>query len=182
MSKHRLFGLCSLFGLALLVACSKEEAMIGSLEPEPEVEETRSYPQSEASLWPYFQRFEEEAAKRGLIIDLNTSGIEGVIEEIHEDNVLGQCSYSPRFPDQLTIDKSFWDRASDRYREFVVFHELGHCELVRGHFEGSFSDGTCMSLMRSGLEDCRDNYRESTRDLYLDELFDPNKQGDWFDQ
>ncbi|PHN06108.1 hypothetical protein [Flavilitoribacter nigricans] len=180
MYVYRSYGLLGLLSLLLLAGCSKDEALM--VLPEPEPVAIRTFPNADEQLWPYFERFEQEAARRGLTVDLKVANIEGLLEEIHEENVLGECSYSPRFPGRVTIDRSFWERANDRGREFVVFHELGHCELLRGHFEGTFADGTCESLMRSGVEGCRDNYREATRTAYLDELFDPARMGDWFDQ
>jgi len=60
----------------------------------------------------------------------------------------------------VTVDEDFWENASDRF-------------LSRGHTETAYANGTCASLMRSGLEDCQDNYHTNTRELYLDELFFP---------
>jgi len=69
------------------------------------------------------------------------------------------------------IDKAFFNQTSELLKEMVIFHELGHCVLFRGHREATYSNGTCASIMRSGVEGCRDNYRASTRAAYLDELF-----------
>ena len=54
----------------------------------------------------------------------------------------------------------------------IFFHELGHCVLFRGHREDVNQNGSCVSIMRSGIEECWDNYRSTTREIYLDELFD----------
>jgi hypothetical protein len=53
----------------------------------------------------------------------------------------------------------------------VVFHELGHCYLGRGHSEETHPNGVCKSIMRSGNGGCFDNYNSTTREAYLDELF-----------
>ena len=96
-----------------------------------------------------------------------------VIEEIDEQHVAGQCSYGRfRNPRLVTIDASFWRRSSDRFKEFIVFHELGHCYLNRGHLESAFSNGVCVSIMRSGVGDCFDNYHVNTREYYINELFE----------
>jgi len=58
-------------------------------------------------------------------------------------------------------------------KELIVFHELGHCFLQRGHREDALPNGACVSIMRSGIEDCLDNYTSETRSFYIDELFDP---------
>lgn len=133
----------------------------------------RTYPGVDEALWPYFNRYEQEAETRGLQVDLIAAEITGIIEELSDENVAGQCNYSSQAPNHVIVDESFWNDAPDRIREFVVFHELGHCDLLRDHREGSNPNGTCISIMRSGLEDCDDNYNQFTRDTYLDELFDP---------
>ena len=71
----------------------------------------------------------------------------------------------------MTIDKTFWNRSSELYKEFVVFHELGHCVLDRNHKEDKDSRGRCLSIMRSGLGDCLDAYSSANRTYYLNELF-----------
>jgi hypothetical protein len=113
------------------------------------------------------------------LLNINLSNITGSIDEIEAENVLGRCSYNSHLPEHVTIDKTFWTGAGAWAREFVVFHELGHCELLRDHFAGRNTDGSCVSLMRSGLVECRDNYNSATRSRYLDELFDTAKAGDW---
>lgn len=140
--------------------------------------EVHAYYGVNEELWPYFARFEAEALQRGIFVDLREAQITAEIEQIEDDGVAGKCRYSSHFPNHVTIDKAFWDSTSDLGREFVVFHELGHCDLGRDHRESTNADGTCKSLMRSGLNGCRDNYRSNTRAAYLDELFDPAFQNE----
>ena len=130
-----------------------------------------TYPNVNAALWPYFKRFEDAGSDRSISIDLQDALITGVISDIPTNHVLGQCSYSSSDPKKLTIDQPFWNTASDLYKEFVIFHELGHCYLGRLHDESKDAQGFCNSIMRSGLDDCRDNYTSLTRKKYLDELF-----------
>lgn len=54
-------------------------------------------------------------------------------------HILGKCT--PYKNDNIvTIDSTFWASASEWDKRSVIFHELGHCELGRGHrtlyFEG----------------------------------------------
>ncbi len=135
----------------------------------------------EAVLQPYFERFEQEGAARGWSVDLEAAEIIGEIKEIAQEHVAGQCTWASHQPNLVTIDLTFWNAASDLQKEFVVFHELGHCFLNRGHREDAFTNGQCASLMRSGLEDCRDNYTSATRSQYLDELFNRNFSKKSFD-
>ncbi len=172
MSNAKFFflSLVFIFGMFILcTSCQPDEAL--DLTPEEELLPLGQYPGVDPALWSYFASFEAEAAARGLDIDLYLSNITGKIAEIEEEHVAGQCTFSSAAPNAVTIDKTFWDRSSVLFREFVVFHELGHCFLGRGHDEATNPDGTCNSIMRSGVEDCRDNYRTTTRAAYLDELF-----------
>lgn len=146
-----------------LLACEEP------VEIEPEIVK---FPGVDPQLKTYFQRFENEAASRGLQVDLTIEGITGVIEEIDESRVLGRCSFPRAQPNQVTVDRTFWSRGSDLFREFVVFHELGHCYLFRPHLEDRLSNGACASIMRSGNGPCLDNYSQGTRQSYIDELFD----------
>ena len=134
------------------------------------------FPNVDAELREYFQRFEDEAAARGLSVDLTATGITGSILEIDERHVLGQCSYPRAQPNRVTVDRTFWLRGSDLFREFVVFHELGHCFLFRPHLESQLSNGACTSIMRSGNGTCLDNYSSRTRQFYINELFDYQPQ------
>lgn len=167
-----------LISLPLVWACNRTENIFTvEAEPEPEPvveEEITPYIGVDPLLWEYFERFEEEGRERGIEVDLRAQKITGMIQSLGEDDVAGQCTYSPTRPNHVVIDLGFWTNATNQAREFVVFHELGHCELLREHREASFTNGTCLSIMRSGLGSCRDNYNVRTRESYLDELFDPN--------
>ncbi len=172
MSKQSIpfLSLIFIFGILLLFSsCQEDEAL--DLTTEEEFLPFGEFPGVDPELWSYYSDFEAEAAARGLDIDLFAANITGEISEIAEEHVAGRCSYSNVAPNEIIIDQTFWNRSSVLFREFVVFHELGHCFLGRGHEEGTNADGTCTSLMRSGLEDCKDNYRGTTREVYLNELF-----------
>ncbi len=159
--------------LALAVAL-----ILGCQQDEPIEMVAPTYPGVDQALWPYFQAFEVAGAARGLSIDLTRSNIVATIEPIADDGVVGQCSYG-RFsnPREIIIDRSFWNRSGSNFREMVVFHELGHCYLSRGHLDEALGTGICVSIMRSGTCCCRDGYNPQTRSYYLDELFDINAAG-----
>ena len=149
----------------LLQACDESEGL------SPELATPVKFPNVDPELRPYFQRFEDEASRRGLSVDLTLAGISGVIEEIEEARIAGQCSFPRNRPNEVTIDRSFWVRGNDFFREFIVFHELGHCFLFRHHLEDVLPNGACASIMRSGNGPCLDNYHQNTRSFYVDELF-----------
>ncbi|GJM28305.1 MAG: hypothetical protein DHS20C17_09400 [Cyclobacteriaceae bacterium] len=156
------FYLCAVIAI-LVIACEN---------PEEIVPEEVKFPGVDAELKEYFQRFEDEAATRGINVDLAAIGITGVILEIDETHVLGRCSFPRAQPNRVTVDQTFWNRGSDLFREFVVFHELGHCFLLRSHLEDQLPNGACSSIMRSGNGTCLDNYSSRTRNFYVDELFE----------
>lgn len=130
-----------------------------------------SYDQVDSQLWPYFKAFEEEASARGLDYDLNSLDLSGEVAAISDDGVAGSCQYGSHITNHVTIDKEFWNAASTNTREYVVFHELGHCVLLRGHDESTNSGGFCLSIMASGTGDCMPTYQQSNRATFLDELF-----------
>lgn len=158
----------------ILMACEKDAT--ADLVETPAVPEERTFPGVDERLWPYFERFETTGIERGFDVDLVASRITGVIEDLEGEHVAGQCTSFGGFrPGSVTLDAEFWNRSSDLFKEFIVFHELGHCFLDRDHREDAFSNGRCVSIMRSGTLDCRDNYNVATRSSYIDELFEPSQ-------
>jgi len=148
--------------LSILFSCTPDNNF-----PDPETELIGV----DIQLQSYFNTFETEGRQRGVNLDLSEYELTGDISEIHQDNVAGQCQYSSNRPNAITIDKSFWKNASPMLREMVVFHELGHCVLARGHREASNHNGHCLSIMRSGTGSCSTLYNAENRKYYLDELF-----------
>ena len=122
------------------------------------------------ALAPYFERFVAEGQLRGIAIDLVEKQIEGYLIDIEENNVVGQCSYSETSTRSVNIDNAFWNNATDLEKEFVIFHELGHCYLERSHLDAQ-TNRNCTSIMHSGTSGCRFNYNAFSRENYLDELF-----------
>ena len=155
--KQGRFLLLALTFMAVFQACEKE-----SVTPEASVDE---------ALAVYFERFETEGAKRRMEINLLASQVSGRLEDIEKDNVAGQCQHFENSPNVVLIDPDYWNKYSDLEKEYLIFHELGHCYLQRSHLDDKNADGSCVSMMQSGLDECRMNYNQSTREKYLDELF-----------
>ena len=162
----RLFqSLVFLITCTVFFSCQKDQTIDSTVEE-------NNFPSVESALQPFFEEFEYQAAVRGITIDLTEARIIGKIEDLPEEHVAGQCTYGAAIDNEIIIDQTFWNQFPQYLiREMVVFHELGHCYLKRGHTEEAHANGTCLSIMRSGLEGCRDNYVSSTRRAYLDELF-----------
>jgi len=149
-------------------ACKEDDAN------EPEIDNTAIFPGVDERLVSYFLSFEIEASRRGYLIDLGELGVTGVIRPINGAGqvVVGRCTFNEEEPNHLVIDQAFWESSSNRLREFIIFHELGHCVLYRGHRDEQDSNGFCLSIMRSSNAVCRENYFSTTRTTLLDELFD----------
>lgn len=156
-------------------SCTEESSLSTPQVQAPIEEPVREFPEVDPELWPYFERFEEEGAERGIEIDLVVAGISGIIESIDEEHVAGICSFIPGRTEfnEITVDQELWDQGSDLFKEFIIFHELGHCFLEREHRETADEQGRCISIMRSGNGTCRDNYSNFTRAEFINELFFP---------
>lgn len=126
-------------------------------------------------LQPYFDRFKEEAAARNVIIDFTSPMIEAEIVEIVNGGVLGQCVRQEGDANNLIhVQGSYWENSTttDLEKEFLIFHELGHCTLGKGHINMANSDGNCTSIMYDGNSlECMLEYTLDNREEMLDKLF-----------
>ena len=128
--------------------------------------------ETDPELVPYFDIFEEEAEKRGIQVDFVAANIEGLLQDIGSQSVLGQCFRNERRPKKVVIDREFWEGANEQDRQFLIFHELGHCFLDLEHDDSiDPQTGVCVSIMHSTLAVCEFVFDADTRESYLDELF-----------
>ncbi len=144
-----------------------------SCQSDPVVEDNSEASISDVSplLAPYFKTFKEKALEYDLVIDFSAVNVTAEIKSINEGSVAGSCTTNGHDIRHIVIDQAFWNQASHLIKEMVIFHELGHCVLGRGHKETSFPNGICQSIMRSGLGTCRDAYTSENRDYFIEELF-----------
>lgn len=126
----------------------------------------------EADLQIHFDNFIQEASYYGKEISLDEIDIDAYIQSIEERGTLGQCKSYSNGSKQVVIDQQFWNRASTLEREYIVFHELGHCILDRDHDDSRDANGNCLSIMQSGDNACEGNYTSQNRNSLLIELFD----------
>lgn len=124
-------------------------------------------------LEPYWTIFQEEAAARGIVFDNAEERIEGYIQNVSPDGVIGACQRNENNANNRAtfFDRTYWESATDLEKEYVVFHELGHCFLLLDHDDSADSGGSCISIMASGLGGCVENYNSITRDTLIDRLF-----------
>lgn len=83
-------------------------------------------------------------------------------------STIGMCRYGGGSA-SVQLSSSAWARGSETFREMLVYHELGHCMLGRGHRNTRLSSGNPESLMNSVL--FNERTYAANRDYYLRELF-----------
>ena len=125
----------------------------------------------ETELQVHFDNFVEAAATNGMNISIEELDIGGYIENIQVRGTLGQCKSYSNGSKQVVIDQPYWDRADEMEREYLVFHELGHCILDRDHLDSKDANGNCTSIMQSGDNSCKGSYNIENRSALLNELF-----------
>lgn len=124
----------------------------------------------------YVQRFINEAAARGIEIDFSDTGLLLEYSDRIVDGASGFCYVGEH---HIVIDKAEWTALTDTQKEFLIFHELGHCELDRRHKNEQFDNSLWKSLMRGDpLLGTQENipvpYYGFRKAYYLNELFDEN--------
>lgn len=135
-------------------------------------------------LQPYVDRFLAEGSKRGVDIDLTESGLDMFFEEdISTPDYAGICRYRLG-ANEIGIDKEQWDQSTESRKEWLVYHELGHCVLDRSHRNDQFENGMWKSLMRGDLTGDQNRiplcYIWDRDQYFIDELFDENAVApDW---
>lgn len=59
---------------------------------------------------------------------------------------IAECHYSqPRHT--IKVQKAYWNASSDTTKRIIMYHELGHCILYRGHNDEKDSLGRPLSIM-----------------------------------
>ncbi len=166
-------SLVSLLLLILILSCQSSK----TAEPEPV---QYSVP---AEVEPYVKSFREEASKRSNPV--STANLIITFGTVLKEDICGQCLLETGKTPRIVInsDSFCWQQANKEEREGLVFHELGHCLLKRGHRTDTFTMGAFKTLMNPdnvgvyatcrypiGGEECDKRPR---REYYINELFDP---------
>ncbi len=130
---------------------------------------------------PMVNLFFEEGQKRSFPYLLYDFDIEIVFVDFLPD-ANGICYGNQH---KIELDRDDWNRMDAQTKEWVVFHELGHCILGRSHINSQLPNGECKSFMKGGNFDfdCSLNlYSSKWRSFYLDELFnDLTLSPDWYE-
>ncbi len=139
-------------------------------------------------LSPFIDDFINEGEKRGII--LSKDKLEAfLVTELDYENIsdntcgLGWADFNNQRTQRIEILKSenCWESRSNIQKENLIFHELGHSLLDRGHLNTTFSSlgGVSNSMMCSGTDGYCSNFNVyyedgAFKDYYLDELFGVN--------
>jgi len=131
------------------------------------------HPKQAPSITPDFehqvQSFVSNGEARGVKVDI--SGLTMQFTRMFEGtSILGVCVPSDK---TVLINEDFWNKADPAERDFLVWHELGHCVLGRNHSTW-MHEGLPVSIMypiewATGHEDAWYDHR---REL-IDELYKP---------
>lgn len=129
---------------------------------------------------PYVKQFFDEAKNAGINLKMHELDLNMRYGKLDMSD--GLCV---NYSGIVTIDSVFWKNASETSRLWLIFHELGHCVLKRGHYNDKFSFGECKSIMR-GIENgflCSSNLLSpSWKRYYFNELFSENRiLPEWYD-
>lgn len=130
----------------------------------------------------YVQRFITAGAERGVDINFDDTGLLVEFSDLIVNGASGFCFLGEH---HIVIDKTEWNTLTDNQKEFLIFHELGHCELDRRHENVQFNDDTWKSLMRGDplvgtQERIPVPYFGFRIPYYIDELFNENATApDW---
>lgn len=138
--------------------------------------------QAPDEVMPYVEKFVETGAKRGISIYPEKGSL--IIEfDTLENHQLGR-SKPKAYPKVITLNQIIWQDLDTFQRRALIFHELGHCLLLRKHRNELLPRGECLSLLVGKEENfqCSQNlYSKLWWGYYVDELFNPQlDKPDWY--
>lgn len=79
---------------------------------------------------PLYKEFIADAGRYGRFVDTE-AGLEVAFVPSMADGHVGLCS----IPGGVSLSREFWDKSDYITRKGLVYHELGHCMLMRRHSE-----------------------------------------------
>ena len=90
-----------------------------------------------------------------------------------DSRVIGLCTLDVYNQPRIVLDYKIWEEANTIAREFIVFHELGHCVLKRTHRSAYLEDMLYAKIKSSIMypKIFSEEVYEMFRGYYLYELF-----------
>jgi hypothetical protein len=117
----------------------------------------------DADLEPYVERFE---GLYGSKVDYTVK-----FDSLSGTNYVGVCTING-FSKLVQIDPTYWQNLTDLQKEQLVFHELGHCSVYRGHNNAVDANNMPASIMRSyAFNTYEIAYYLTNMQSYYNELF-----------
>lgn len=101
-----------------------------------------------------------------------------VVKRPLEGNVLAYCQYGGSMTPLIVLNTNYWDHPSftTANKEQVMYHELGHCLLKRGHDDSMLVINPYYSVPASIMNTYHFSYQVYTQNYshYINELFRTN--------
>lgn len=152
----------------MLTSCAKKE---------------RKDPPVSTNFSTFLDRFNVYSKERGFDYELEVSALEIKYDfSLSGTNTLAYCSY-PRF---IGINKDYWEMWASNGRsnemEQLIFHELGHCILHRGHnntTRAASNNGENIPTTIMNAYHISDNYYNINYNYYINELFNVSITGSY---
>ena len=125
MQKMSKFKKC-LVGFIILYACSRD---IDGIRVPAQYAETIGV---DPILAPYVKSFYADAKRFNA--ELRPITVPVFFVRSLEKDIIGKCyRFTPL--NWIVISRYFWDRTQPESRQILIYHELGHCVLGKGHEE-----------------------------------------------
>ena len=139
--------------------------------------------QAPDEVMPYVEKFVIAGEKRGISIHPEKGGLFIEFDTL-ANHQLGRSKPNV-YPKVITLNQRIWQDLDTFQRRALLFHELGHCLLLRKHRNELLPRGECLSLLvgKEANFQCSQNlYSELWWEYYMDELFKPEiDKSNWYE-
>ena len=145
----------------LLLACGQEPKKQPAYVPHTKTTEFNGFDE-------YIDMFLDDAAEYSeeeVIIDDLVVQFDTIPQISTAGRTVGVCFRGPNTTPTIKIDRDFWNGSTNVRKMILMYHELGHCVLKRGHVN------TRSLMLPSLILPAEFVY---FKDFYLDELFNSN--------
>lgn len=95
------------------------------------------------------------------------------LTETKEFKMIGKCNI---LFDIISIDKESWFQLNNIEKEWLIFHELGHCHFYLDHFDELDNKGCPKSIMHSFITEFYDKCKNYKFEKDLNEKRNFNKR------
>ncbi len=118
----------------------------------------------------YVASFEADSIIQNRPVHINDLII--VFDSELPNGTLGSCYYEPT--PRVVINPIWWSNANPIYREIMMYHELGHCILKRGHtFYHKLMKNDFYPISLMYTSSITPDVYENNKEYYVHELFYP---------